>query len=747
MLHGTRVLDRTTQIAGPYCTKVLADAGADVVKIEPDDGDALRRWRSGALFTFLNLSKRAPREAESEMESEATADILVVDAPVDLEALWAVNPALVVVTLTPYGCDGPWVGRPCTEFTLQAWAGATGSRGYPDGPPTAVGGRLGEWVAGTYAAVGAIAALRLARRTGKGSHVDVGLLDSIAVTMAMMPSIFASMSGWHPLVWSTRSIEVPSIEPTADGYAVFTTNSAQQFSDFCLMVGQPELIENEPDIARPGVRFAKREQFNALVHEYTTKRTTQEVLDDAAVFRIPAGPTLNGATVTSFPQFVERGVFQQHDGFIAPRVPYRISGVERSSSRADAATDWLPRPPRAPTGGATKPLDDLRVVDCTAWWAGPAAGHALACLGADVIKVESITRPDLVRYAGVKPPTVDQWWEWGPMFHGANGGKRGITLDLTRPEGTAVFERLLGTADLLIENYTPRVMEQFGLGWDRVHEINPQLVMVRMPAFGLDGPWRDHTGFAQTMESVTGMAWVTGFPDGAPVLVRGACDPLAGMHAVVAAMLAVEERDRRGEGCMVEATMVEAALNAAAEQVIEWSASGEVLTRTGNRGHEVAPQGVYECAGKDRWVAIAVETDDQWTALRDIAGLTEDRFADDEVDEELSEFARTRDADAIADDLLAAGVPAAVVIAPRDVVQNPQLRHRGLFEMEHHAISGDNELLSLPFLLDGAPTWTGRPSPSLGQHNTEVLTELGLTPDEIAALEANGVIGTRPTGL
>jgi crotonobetainyl-CoA:carnitine CoA-transferase CaiB-like acyl-CoA transferase len=598
-----------------------------------------------------------------------------------------------------------------------------------------VGGRLGEWVAGTYAAVGAIAALRRA----EGTHVDVALLDCIAVTMAMMPSIFASMSGWNPVVWTTRSIEVPSIEPTADGYANFTTNSAQQFSDFCLMIGHPELLEEQPKIAQPGVRFAQRKEFLSLVHEYTQKRTTAEVLEDAALFRIPAGPTLDGETVTTFPQFVERGVFEQHDGFVAPRVPYRIATGARQGDETVAFVRT-----RRP---GHKPLEGVRVVDCTAWWAGPAAGHALACLGADVIKVESITRPDLVRYAGVKPPTTDRWWEWGPMFHGANGGKRGITLDLTRPEGVAIFERLLGTADMVIENYTPRVMEQFGLGWERLHEVNPQLVMVRMPAFGLDGPWRDHTGFAQTMESVTGMAWVTGFPDGAPVLVRGACDPLAGMHAVIAALLALEERDRRGEGCMVEATMVEAALNAAAEQVIEWSATGTVLTREGNRGHGAAPQGVYECAGDNRWVAIAVVTDSQWDALRAVTGLTIDRSAHDEVDDALSDWTSTRDADEVAGQLIAAGIPAGVVIAPRDVVHNPQLRHRRLFEMEHHPITGDHELLSLPFLLNGEPTWTGRSSPSLGEHNTEVLTELGLTAGEIAALETSGVIGTRPTGL
>ncbi|MEY2458874.1 MAG: hypothetical protein QOG30_704, partial [Acidimicrobiaceae bacterium] len=219
------------------------------------------------------------------------------------------------------------------------------------------------------------------------------------------------------------------------------------------------------------------------------------------------------------------------------------------------------------------------------------------------------------------------------------------------------------------------------------------------------------------------------------------------MHAVIATMLAIEERDRRGEGCMVEATMVEAALNAAAEQVIEWSVTGEVLTREGNRGYGASPQGVYRCAGDNRWLAIAVVTDEHWQALCSITGLAVDRSAHDEIDAELSAFTSTRDADELAEDLIAAGIPAGVVIAPRDVVHNPQLRHRGLFEMEHHPISGDNELLSLPFQLDGEPTWTGRASPTLGQHNVEVLTELGLTADEITKLEADGIIGTRPTGL
>jgi crotonobetainyl-CoA:carnitine CoA-transferase CaiB-like acyl-CoA transferase len=765
MLDGTRVLDRTGDIAGPYCTKLLADAGADVVRVEPAGGDPLRRWRSGALFDFLNASKRSVVEVG---DLPAGADLLVTDEPVDVGPLWDVNPGLVVVTITPFGADGPWSGRPATEFTLQAWAGSTGHRGLPDAEPLAAGGRLGEWVTGTYAAVGALAALRSARATGRGEVVDVSMLDTMAITMATFPSVFASFLGWPAIHGTGRGVEVPSIEPTADGYAVFTTNSAQQFQDFCLLIDRPDMLD-DADLASVAGRTRRREEFLAAVHEHTTRRTTAELLADAALFRIPSGPVLDGSTIPAFDHFVERGVFGPDPGgrFLQPRVPYRISGLptrpfEPAPAEGEHAgrVDWESRPAAAGTSETARlPLDGIRVVDCTAWWAGPSATQALALLGADVVKVESVTRPDLMRYTTARRASVESWWEWGPMFHAANAGKRGITLDLGRPEGVAVFERLVASADLLVENYTPRVMEQFGLGWERLREVNPELIMVRMPAFGLSGPWRENTGFAQTMESITGMAWLTGFEDGPPVLVRGACDPLAGMHAVIAALLALGHRDRHGGGHLVESVMVEAALNAAAEQVIEHSVSGTVLGRQGNRGPGAAPQGVYPCAGTDRWLALAVADEAQWDALRAALGgpaWADDprlgtaegrRVAHDLIDDELRAWTKDRDAEELADLLARAGVPAGVVIPSRDVVHNPQIRHRGLFEPERHPVTGDHDLPTLPFRFSRVPAWLRRPSPTLGEHNDEVLAELGLPADEIAALGALGVIGDRPVGL
>ena len=380
------------------------------------------------------------------------------------------------------------------------------------------------------------------------------MLDCMAVSMSTYPSVFAEMAGWPPLRGTGRMVEVPSIVPTRDGWVVVTTNSATQFQDFLVMIGRSDWLD-DADLSVATKRFARRDEFLAAVHEHTTKRTSAELLEEAATFRIPAGPVLDGATVPDFEQFVARRVFQPSASgrLRQPRPPYRLDGSRAAAAgpgpgapEADAV-DW---PPRRRAGGADAglPLDGVRILDCTAWWAGPAGTHVLASLGADVIKVESVGRPDLMRYAAVKPPSVDRWWEWGPIFHAANANKRGITLDLSTPEGVSLFERLVATADAVVENYTPRVMEQFGLGWERLHAVNPAVVLVRMPAFGLDGPWRDRTGFAQTMESITGMAWRTGFPDGPPVLVRGACDPLAGVHAVFATLLGAPPagRDRHG---------------------------------------------------------------------------------------------------------------------------------------------------------------------------------------------------------
>lgn len=720
-----KVVELSTEIAGPYCGKLLADTGAEVVKVEPPGGDPLRSWRSGGLFEYLNSSKRL-LEGDP-LDYLEGARVVITDRPDDVPGLRALDPRLVVTTISPFGADGPWAGRPATELTLQASAGSMGSRGLPEDPPLPAGGRVGEWVSGTYAAVATLAATW----SDQGRHVDVSMLDCMAIALVTFPSVFSSFAGWPVLKGTGRTIEVPSIEPTSDGWVVFTTNSAQQFHDFLILIGRPDLLEDK-GLARAPQRFNRRAEFLEEVHKYTRSKSSAQVLEEAAMLRIPAGPVLNGQTVTEFEQFKARQVFVASSSgrFRQPRRPWNMT------------PDPHPAAIASPEGGL--PLEGVRIIDCTAWWAGPSATQILACLGADVIKVESVKRPDLMRLASVKPPADGAWWEWGALFHGVNTSKRDVTIDLTRPEGVDLFERLARSADAVVENYTPRVMDHFGLGWERLHDINPRLVMVRMPAFGLDGPWRDRTGFAQTMECISGMAWVTGHPDGPPVLPRGPCDPLAGLHAAVAALVALQSSRADGKGRLVEATMVEAALNVAAEQVIEWDLSGDLLARNGSRDGAGRPQGVYRCAGEDRWVAIAVTSDEQFAALCREASfaLGADRLTVDldQFDAAIGNWCSNLDADEVAELLSKVGVPAASVVSGRDILHNPQLRHRCLFEVEDHPVTGRHEVPVMPFRYSDVDHWMSRPSPSLGEHNDEVLGEVAST-EELARLEAAGIIG------
>jgi crotonobetainyl-CoA:carnitine CoA-transferase CaiB-like acyl-CoA transferase len=266
------------------------------------------------------------------------------------------------------------------------------------------------------------------------------------------------------------------------------------------------------------------------------------------------------------------------------------------------------------------------------------------------------------------------------------------------------------------------------------------------------------------MEQMTGMAWVTGHADDQPRIQRGPCDPLAGMHAAFATLVALFERDRSGTGHHLECTMVEGALNAAAEQVIEYTAYGHVMQREGNRSPHAAPQNLYACRtgedGEERWLALSVEDDAQWRALvgvlgkpewatdPELAGHAGRRRRHDRLDAELSAWAADRELASSVAALLAAGVPAAALADPRTSHTHAQMRARGFFETLEHPVIGAHPLCSVPFRYVSAERWLRRPAPTLGQHSREILGELmGLGDAELDALEESGVIGTRPAGV
>ena len=785
-LREIRVVDLTRDIAGAYATKLFCDAGAEVLQVELPGEPGLRAvsatgsvapGEEGALFRFLSLGK-TPVRAEG-LEDAALAEWisgadLVVEslAPgaVDPEALAAKEPGLCVLSISPFGRTGPDAGRPATEFTVQAASGSLGTRGLAGKEPFQAGGRTIEWLAGTFAAVAGVAAVHRAQQTGHGECVDFSIAEVTNIGGTNYADLMCAMLGVPAVGGLPQSVETPSIEPTKDGWVGFCTNSRQQVSDFMLLIGRPDLQDDEV-LAQVAGRMARFDEWNEIVHTYTKEHTTAEIVEAASLLRIPVAPVNDGKTVQEHEQLVARGVFREQPasergpGFVHPRPPYRIDFEDPPVPRVPEPPAPRTRSLPAPKGRPGLPLEGIRIIDMTAWWAGPSSTHMLACLGADVIHVESCGRPDGMRMVGgMLAGKFSDWWEASSFYLAANSNKRGLTLDLSKPAGRDALLRLVAQADAVVENFTPRVLENFDLGWETLHAANTQAILLRMPAFGLSGPWRDNTGFAQTMEQLTGLAWLTGHADDQPRIQRGPCDPLAGMHAAFAFIVALQEREARGEGVHVECTMVEGALNAASEQVIEFSAYGKLLEREGNRSPVAAPQGLYACAagepGVPSWLALSVATDAQWQALVGWLGnpdwATDPRFADhagrraghDAIDEALRGVFAARERERCCDELLAAGVPVAVVSDPRAVRDDPQLTHRRFFEAVDHPVVGRQWLPGQPFRYASVPQWIRGAAPTLGQHNREILEAIGgYTPEEVDALERDGVIGSRPEGL
>jgi crotonobetainyl-CoA:carnitine CoA-transferase CaiB-like acyl-CoA transferase len=767
-----RVLELCNGLAAAYCGKMFTDAGADVVKIESPRGDALRGWSAGgppgALFGYLAAGKKSVvNDGQAEITSLlAGADLIVTDLTDGwpLDAITAHTTAsAVVVAVTPFGTTGPYVENQvaANEFILQALCGSIAGRGWPDDEPVQAGGRLGEWLAGTFAAAVAAATTRHAARSGRGEIIDVSTYEAMAIAMGGLSAMSASVLGAESLLHE-RSLELPSIVPTADGMVGFCTITAQQFQDFLVMIGRADLVD-DAELASFTGRVERRDQFLRMVTEWTRCRTTQEIVDLAVAFRIPVAPIATPEMLPKIDHFVERGVFVESPaGVLAPRVPYRSDAMatgapaEPPQLGADNGRVRWPARPESPRGDHADalPLSDVRVTDFTAFWAGPVATQLLGALGADVIKIEGVRRPDGMRFSAGRPPDWDQWWEWGPVFLCSNNNKRGVSIELGTDAGRKLALELIAASDLVVENFSPRVMANFGLEWDAVRAANPRAIMVRMPAFGLDGPWRDRVGFAQTMEQATGMAWTTGHADGPPVIPRGVCDPIAGLHAAFAAVAALVIRDRQAGGMQVESTMVEAALNVAAEMLVEYSHNGIAMRRNGNRGPGASPQGVYRCRGEDEWVALAAMDACARASLAGLLGqptLEETGWTEraDDFDKLISAWAAGRSVAEAVEALRAAGVAAARVTPAAALLTDPQLRARGFWETVDHPVAGSFLCTGMPFAFLGRPRrWIRRVPPLYGQHTDEVLTEvLGHSRDDLAALRQSGTISARPAGL
>ncbi len=799
-LDGLRVLELGGEIAAPYCTKLLADLGADVIKVESSgQGDELRAWgpfpddrpdpEASGLFAYLNAGKRSvaldlarPADVARVLELTTEADLVVENLrPGTLEArgldfasLRAANSEIALVRISPFGQTGPYRDREVTDLTLQAagaWVGLYNAVGQE---PVRVGGRIPEYLAGTFAACSAITAAQAARLGREAVSVDLSMLECLVGTLPYPMLMHEALT--QAGIRSEGSGRAPfGILACKDGFIGINVLTQAHWQTACELVGVPEFADRRTDVTRTAAGF---EAFTKAIRPYLDAHPADEILAAAQAARIPAAIVQSGDRLATCVQaqarafFVRDARFAQSEGppeeLLQPGVPYRLSrtpAVSRGPAprlgEASVVPRWYERtgdPLATPDASADPalPFRGLRVLDLGTFWAGPYLGMYLASLGADVIKVESTGRPDGFRFVGVSDTSSDRWYERGVLFQATNLGKRNLTLDLTGEQGRDLLRRLISGTDVLIENFAPRVMERFGFDYAKVRELRPDIVMLRMPAYGLDGPWRDYVGWALAIAQAAGISWLTGTPSGEPRNSGAFLDCAIGMHAGVALQAALAHRRRTGEGQLIEVAQFETALCICPEPVIDYSLNGRVQSREGNRSERFAPEGVY--AGRDgEFVAISVRDSADWERLVELLGKpgwSQDpdfgtaagrRKRHDEIDEGIAAWTRERAAREVAELLLEREIPAAELLVNARMYDEPQLAARDYYQRLTHPLSGDRRYPVWPmrFSFSEGPVYPGQ-TPTLGQHNEEILgRELGLEAAEIEQLRADGVIGER----
>jgi len=806
-LTGIRVVELATGVSGPYCGKLLAGLGADVLKVEPRGGDP-SRWegpfprdlpdpeRSG-LFLHLNTGKRsialngAPLERAGILErfvAEERADVLILGhkpaelaaSDIDLQAMRQKFPGLVIVDVTSFGCSGPYADYGGSELIVYALSGYMMLTGDPNREPIKSYGSLVEYQAGVHAAVGVMAALFAREFTGEGQIVDVSAMEAGTFLLGGVEQLayfydrIERRNGTRLLGFPPQHSYPSTIRPCKDGYVHCHSNN--RYLDLLgALIPNPRLLE--PDLLAEMMGHA--DEIDAIMDEWLADKDRKEVVRLAQELRLPFTEVMEPGEVMAEPHHRERGSFVtvEHPGagsILQPGPPFRMHATPwvtgpapmlgqyteefAGERRGSAAT--RERKPVAP-GERGRPLRGVRVLDFTNAVAGPIASLILGDLGAEVIKVESPSgRP--LHAAGTAPLREggeDRPYDRVMILNELNHGKRGVSLDVSKPEGRDLFLRLAAISDVVVQNFSPRVMGNLGIDYEQLSQARRDIILVSMPAFGLSGPYRDRTSYGPGIDAMSGLSHLTGYPDGPPMKPGNFfCDQNAGVHAAFAAMAALWHRQHTSEGQHVEMPMIEGEFQILGDAYIDYAVNGRERRRVGNDHPWMAPHDVYLCAGEDAWVAIAVEDDSQWVALCGVMERPElasdPRFAEagerhthrHELRPIISEWTGTREHRAVQEALQSAGVPAAAVLNAKELLSDPHVVARHGFEYVDVPDVGSTPYPRVAFTLSETPVPIEKPAPGFAEDNDYVYSELmGLSRAEMAELEATAVICRVPT--
>jgi crotonobetainyl-CoA:carnitine CoA-transferase CaiB-like acyl-CoA transferase len=782
-LSDLRVLELGEGVSAPFCARLFADFGAAVTKLEGPEGDPTRRWDSaagadhGALFAWLNGGKTSVRLAGTAGADSARvatlaagADVLITNLSpaararhgVDLAALRAQHPHLVTVGLSSAGDDQPRGGA----LLASALGGVSVILGEPGRPPLHFPFEIPALQAAMHGAAAALAALFARRRSGRGQHVDVAEADVLAYYAGGMALFIEGGGGaWRRRGFDRHGAIYPSgFYPCADGLVFLATQSRAQWTGFLRLMGDPAWSHADP-MLRDGVAIGWKRAEEVDLHfiPWLTQHTRRELVAMARDAGLVLGPIHEIGEVLEDAHLAARGFWVDRDvagrrvrfpgmGYSCSATPARLGSAPRlgdETGRGAAPRPQATAPSRSldatTSQSDVRPLAGYRAVELGFNWAGPMVGQMLADMGMEVIKIETQGRLDFMRH----------WPHARRFFHNANRGKRSVAIDVKQPGGAALARRLAAHADLVIDNFAAGVMPRLGLDYTALVPDNPDVVTLSMAMAGQTGPLAHLRGFATMATGFAGLETAIGYPDsgatGLPLLGLG--DVNAAIQGVFAALAALWHRERTGEGQAIDLSQIEAAVALMGEPLCALQSATPVPVPAGNRHPRCAPHGTYPVAGDDRWIAVAVATDEEWAALVHTMGMPAwacdealataagRRAHADHVDRHLAAWTAARERDALLAQLGQANVPAAPVLELHELLQLPAFSARRLLGAAPSFDGGTAPVFLTPWHLDATPVSVQRGSPVLGEDTTEVLGRVvGLSASELAALSAAAVL-------
>jgi crotonobetainyl-CoA:carnitine CoA-transferase CaiB-like acyl-CoA transferase len=820
MLSPYRVIDLTDH-RGEIGPMLLGDLGADVIRVEPPGGVAARR--SGPLlpadrstgdlrslqFRAFNRNKRSivldlaqARDAGHFQQLIRGADFVIESGPdglagargFDFTRLRELNPRIVHVLITPWGCDGPAASRIATDLTLSAMGGQAALQGSPDRAPVRITVPQIWRHAGAEAAAAALIAHQRMQRTGEAQFVDLSA-QCATTWMTMNAMDAAAIQGFDferrgsTVQMGTR--EVDPVFACRDGYLVALPVGTVIEPLLGHLIGE-ELVDEtwlEEDWATidqrrtlgQAVRFTREQQIEVL-SRFFLRHTKSDLFHMGIDLNITLAPVNSVANLLEFEQITARDAWARmelDDGTLV-RTPGRIAlfdvgkadpftagircaapGLDQHGQQIRTELESAPRTPAPleprphPEG---RPFAGLKVLDLTWIIAGPSSARYFADHGARVVKVESELRPDGLRLLG--PQKGGTQWNSSHFYGEFNAGKECVQLNLKHPEGLAIMKKLVAWADVFIENWAPGALARLGLDYSVVRQVNPGIIMLSTSLMGQSGPASEVAGFGYHAGGMAGFYEVTGWPDLPP---HGPWMAYTDVIAprMIAAMVtaAIDHRRRTGQGQQIDAAQFEMALQFLAPEILEVQTLGYAATRLGNRSRHAAPEGIYRCLGtgetsrSDEWIAISVENDNQWQSLCAVLGnpawtqepafstVTGRLAAHDDIDRHLKAWTATRERYAAMEILLAAGVPAGAVQRSSDLANDPQYRHRGFHRFLDHPVMGRVPYAGVQYRIPGYVAGPHRHAPLLGEHTDAVLSrDLGMSADEIARARDAGAL-------